>query len=673
MNNQWRRTWQALKESLALSISASTPPHLQRLHARVITAGLGGNLYLSSLLISKYFSFRLPQLARSIFDIHLEKKPTKTLLWNSMIRGYLGLDLTQEGLGIYREMMSLNGGCKPDRYTFHLALKACVKLEEFEFGLCIGREAREIGLESDLLVATPLMGLYMKAGEIEAARELFDKMPRRDVVSWNSIISGYSNNGYLSECLNLYKEMKFCFNISPTEATFVGLISCFGNLIEIKYGEMMHGHIIKIGFESNLIVSNSLVEMYIKCDKLYKGVKLFNGLLVKDAISYSSLIGGYIKNGRPDFALQLFYLMVLKLGFKPTRPVLLNVILACAYLNDLIQGKWIEKNYIFCNYNEFGTDRNLITAIIYMYAKCKQVGTSLQILNKFENLKEDVIAWNAIMKACDEIGEISTIFEIYFEMRKRGINPDSVTFLLLLSNISAIPNLKKGTKLHAQIVKLGSETKIRIMNSLINMYVKCGKIEDSIKIFNLIAQKDEISWSSIIQAYALNGDILNSFNLFEKMIKTKIRPNEFTFLALLSACRNTGNVEKAKDLFVSMREKYGLEPKIEHFTCVIETLIRAGNFADASGILKQGVEKYGNNPKIWGIFLNNSRFSGDIEIGELAANKLLKLEPKNAANYKMLGETYVLSGRRNDANYIFELLENMELEKKRGISWLECG
>ncbi|XP_072953099.1 pentatricopeptide repeat-containing protein At5g27110-like [Typha angustifolia] len=664
-----QQSWQALKEALAYAISdySYSPTHLRCLHARVISSGLHQNLYISTLLITKYFHFGDSTNARMVFDAQTQR-PTK-VIWNSMIKGYLKNGLPQLALDVYQEMTGRSLNCEPDKYTFHLAITACAQGSDLELGIRIGRHAREKGFESDLLVGTALISMYCKLGRLETARRMFDGMPERDVVSWNTMITGYSQAGFLFEALELFKEMRFVHGVIPTEPTLVSLVSGCGNLGTLSGGESIHAHVIKTGFEIYIFVSNSLIEMYIKCNSLVMAAALFNGMPSKDATSWSSMIGGYAQHGHPDDALKIFHRMVLNTGVQPTRPILLNVILACAELGDGMKGNWVEKNYI--SNGRFKADSVVITALIYMYTKCRKMENSLNLLNKVAEVRQDVIAWNAAIKACAELGQVDRVLELELEMQRRDISPNSVTFLMLLSLISSIPSLKKGTETHAQIVKRGFERENPLANSLISMYARSGSIGYSLKVFNTIQEKDVVSWSSIIQAYAWNGDVREALNLFELMKKTDVQPNHYTFLAALSACSHGGLVEEGLELFECMKVQYGLQPEIEHFTCMVDIVCRSARLTDAYYLLLNATSEHANNASLWGTMLSACRLHGDWVIGQAAARQLLLLEPRNAANYKMLADAYISAGMREDANGVLGQLRARELEKRPGCSWLD--
>ncbi|PKA65284.1 Pentatricopeptide repeat-containing protein [Apostasia shenzhenica] len=670
-----RESWQQLKESLADAISTRTfsLELLLCLHAQAVSSGLHHNLYISSLLIAKYFASGDAAAARLVFDCHPGKR-TKPLLWNSLISGYLRRGSPRLALDVFWEMMrSSPAECQPDKHSFHLAITACNRLSEFERGFEVGNLAWSRGLQSELLVATGLVSLYAKAGELFSARMVFDEMPVRDSVSWNAMISAYSQAGFLPEAMELFKKMRIVHGFCITESSLVSLVSCCGQLVRVQNGDGLHALVIKAGFHSNQLVLNSLLEMNLKCSRLDIAVKFFDQMGSKDLVSWSSMIGGYVKNDHPSEALKMFHLLVSIAGFEPTQSILLNALLACSALGDWQTGMWIEMTYLVCNGDGLASESSLITTLIYAYAKCRKMDFALKFLEKNERVKWDVIAWNAAIKACAEVGDIHWVFELLRMMQRRGIEMDRATILSMLPAIATIPSQRKGAETHALIVKRGFESERTIANSLIDTYARFGSLDDSHKVFEGIREKNVVSWSSMIGAYVWNGNSDGGFDAFEHMKEAGIKPNHFTFLALLSACCHGGFIDKGRELFLSMEEEYGLEPCVEHLTCMIDLFCRFGLLSDAHNLLKNVRLEASTSAGLWGALLSSCRLHGNLLIGEAAAGVLLVLEPNNAANYLMLANIYVRLGRREDSIAIYRLLNEKRLHKEPACSWFDGG
>ncbi|CAO2142181.1 unnamed protein product [Urochloa humidicola] len=672
--------YQALKESLAAAITSSSPrggggdPRLP--HALAVVSGLATNGYLASLLVARYARLGHPNAARRVFDAAAAAPssapplPPKPLLYNAMLRAYLTLGLPRESAQLFRAMPS---GCPRDSHTYHLAATACARARDSELGRRVGADAEAAGLTSDLLVATALVGMHAEAGDMAAARRVFDGVPRPDAVAWNAVISGYARAGRLDEAVGMFGRMRYVDGARPTEATFVSLVSGGAGFGSWRCGGMIHGVVAKSGFHCSLFVSNALLEMYSELGSLDEVVMVFRHMEVKDSVTWSSMIGGLVRNGKPGHAVKLFHWMVLNSGVLVTRSILLNVIMACAELVDWREGKWIEENYVLCNDSAFKRDPSVLTALIYMYAKCGQLGLCESLLHGSAEVKSDVVAWNSLIKGCGELGQVEKAFEFAVEMQRMGIDPDVVTFLEILPIISLVPSLKKGMEAHAQIIRRGFRNERTIANSLVSMYGRCGSLCLAVGAFTGIMDKDAISWTSMMQVYAWNGLAAEVVKLFELMKGTEAQPNRYTFVAVLTACKNMGLVEEGMGLLKCMKEQYGLEPHIEHISCVVDMLCRSGRLTDAYHLIQNSHSEHTKNPILWGALLSGSRSWGNLVIGEAAARHLLSLDPENRANYKMLADIYVSLGRRDSADGVLRVLMSRELEFRPGYSWTEGG
>ncbi|CAL4987168.1 unnamed protein product [Urochloa decumbens] len=672
--------YQALKESLAAAITSSAArgddPRLP--HALAVVSGLATNGYLASLLVSRYARLGDPNAARAVFDPAAAATPSsssaappKPLLYNAMLRAYLSLGLPREAAQLFRGM--LPSACPRDRHTYHLAATACARAGDLELGRRVGADAAAAGLASDLLVATALVGMHAEAGDMGAARRVFDGVPRPDAVAWNAVIGGYARAGRLGEAVGMFGRMRSADGARPTEATLVSLVSGCAGSGTWRDGGMMHGVVVKSGFHCSLFVSNALLEMYSELGSLGKAVTVFRHMEVKDSVTWSSMIGGLVRSGKPGHAVKLFHWMVLNSEVLVTRSILLNVIMACAELGNWREGKWIEESFVLRNCSAFKRDTSVLTALIYMYAKCGQLGLSETLLYGSAEVKSDVVAWNSLIKGCGELGQVEKAFEFAVEMQRMGIDPDVVTFLEILPMISLIPSLKKGMEAHAQIIRRGFQNERTIANSLVSMYGRCGSLSLSVGAFTGIMDKDAISWTSMMQVYAWNGLAAEVVKLFELMKGTEAQPNHYTSVAVLTACKNMGLVEEGMGLLRCMKEQYGLEPHIEHISCVVDMLCRAGRLIDAYHLIQNSHSEHAKNPILWGALLSGSRSWGNLVIGEAAARHLLSLDPENRANYKMLADIYVSLGRRDNADDVLRVLMSRELDLRPGYSWTEGG
>ncbi|KMZ63430.1 hypothetical protein ZOSMA_40G00610 [Zostera marina] len=618
---------QQLKEALARAVSANSFSlnHLRRVHARVIVSGFGRNLHLCSLLVRFYFSFQHIDAALRLF--HAQCPATiNTLLWNTLMRGFLTNGDARSVIQIYKNMNGRyggGGGClsQPDNQTLNLAITACTKLSEFEIGNHISDDARTSGYASDLFVGTALVVFHCKAGELVVAREVFDGMSKKDEVAWNAMISGYSQFGWLRNAVILFNNMRQVHGLSPTETSPASLVSACADL----------------------------------------------KILRPDAISWSTIISGYVEQGFSDIAIKFFFDMVsMNNKIVPTRPILLAILYACGDSGNWTLGRSIETKYLNLK-NDPVLETCLSAAVVYMHTKCGHAEFALKILDK----AHDVLVWNAAIRGCAELGQLNTSLLIILRMQIYGVNPDSVTFLILIP----LHSHQTGRSIHGFVSKKGFASNRLIMNALIDMYSRSGDIKASCKVFDEIPIKDVISWSSLVKAYAHNGEEDQALVLFNQMAnESSMKPNHITLISILTACCHAGYVERGLEIYRSMEEKFGIKPSIEHLGCVIDLLCRAGRLSEATELLESDGDKSINSAVLWGSLLNGCRKSGNQSVGELAARHLFDLEPRNAGNYMILAGIYTGTGKIDDAKAVLKLLKSKSVKKIiSGHSWIEKG
>ncbi|KAL5204570.1 hypothetical protein ABZP36_009441 [Zizania latifolia] len=283
----------------------------------------------------------------------------------------------------------------------------------------------------------------------------------------------------------------------------------------------MHAIVISYGFQVNLFVSNALLYLYVDFGCLREAVMLFPKMAVKDSVTWSTMIGGLVHNGRSGSALKLFCRMMLNSTILITRFILLNVIMACAELGEWKEGKWVEENYVCCNGFEFKCDPSVVTALIYMYAKCGMLDLSVSLLHGIEEVRDGVVAWNVMIKGCGELGLVEKAVGIVIEMQKIGVDPDAITFLGILPIISSIPSLKTGMEAHAQIARRGLvEEGMELLKRMqeqcglepsVEMLILAGRLTDA---YHLIKDnssehfKNTILWGMLLNASCSCGDLV---------------------------------------------------------------------------------------------------------------------------------------------------------------------
>eukprot|EP01018_Ginkgo_biloba_P019587 Gb_24126 [translate_table: standard] len=487
--------------------------HLNQLHAHMLKSGLGQNMILLTKLVSMYAMFGSMDHARLVFDKISERD---VFLWNVMIRGYAKNGPYMEALTLYHQMQGI--GIQPNNFTFPFVLTACAGLLALKEGKEIHDDIIRARFESDVYIGNALLNMYCKCGKIEYARHVFDKMPKRDVVSWNAMIVGYAQNGHASEALSLFHQMRL-EGVKPDSVTMVSVLPACASLAALQQGKGIHGYVNKIGFDSDVVVGTSLIDMYAKCKSIESSRHLFEKMSTRSLVSWNAMISGYVQNGHANEALTLFNQMRLT-NITPDKFTVATILTACAYLGGLQQGKWVH-NYAIRN--EFHLDVFVETALIDMYAKCGSLEIAYQVFNKMS--KRDLVAWNAIIAGYGMHGYGDDALALFLQMQRTGIKPNHITFTHVLTACSYAGMVDKGWK-----------------------YFYCMSRDYCIT-------PSLEHYACVVDLLGRAGYLDEAFNFIQKM---PLEPDTVVWGALLAACRIHSNTELGKHVAERLLE---LEPE----------------------------------------------------------------------------------------------------------------
>eukprot|EP01018_Ginkgo_biloba_P006260 Gb_32989 [translate_table: standard] len=509
-----------------------------------------------------------------------------------------------------------------------------------------------------------MMAAYVQYGRTDLARQLFDRMPDRDVVSWNTILAGYALHGQGEEALELFRRMQQeC--VKPDQFTFSSVVSASTNLTALKQGKQVHAHVIRVGFEPHVTVSNALVTMYVKYGSLEDARKVFHEMPQRDQVSWNAVIVGSAQHKRGMEALELFQQMV-RLGMKPDMFTLASVLSAYASLEDLQQGKQFHTHII-----RTGFETNVIvgSALVDMYAKCGNVADAHQVFDSMP--EQDAVLWNTIISGYAQNECCEEALEFFCQMQREGLKPDECTFVCALSACAGLAALYQGKQIHALIVRTEFVSYVSVSNSLVTMYAKCGRIEDARYMFDKMPKYDSVSCNAMIAGYAQHGCGKEALQVFEQMLQAGIKPSDVTFIAVLSACSHAGLVDEGKRYFDSMSQDHLITPSKDHYSCMIDLLGRAGKLKDAEDFIKN--MPFEPDAIGWAALLGACRTHGNTELGSRAAECLIELEPQNAAAYVVLSNMYAAAGRWDDVAKMRKMMKERGVKKKPGCSWIEVS
>ncbi|KAG6507024.1 pentatricopeptide repeat-containing protein At3g16610-like [Zingiber officinale] len=637
----------------------------KEIHRRIISHRyFAGNYSLLEKIVQMYISCGEIESARLAFD---DLPQPSVFLWNAMIRAYAWNGPFGRAVELYQRM--LDTGIEPNKFTFPFVLKACSALEALADGILIHEHAKKAGLELDVYVSTALLDMYLKCGCLEDAHEVFCRMPQKDVVAWNALVSGYALNGRYQEAVHCLLQMQRTGNI-PNPSTIVALLPIVGQAKALIQGKSIHAFCIRRRIDKDdVLVNTALLDMYGKSECLVLARRIFDSMSFRNEVTWSAMIGGYTLCGRMAEALQIFRMM-LREGSLFAGPTSLAIILrACANFSDFESGRLIHNYLVKSGLLLHVTAAN---SLLSMYAK---VGTVEDAIRFFDEMSvKDTVSYSAIISGCVKNGNAEEALDVFRDMASSSspcIDIDAATMIGVIPACSHLAALQHGKCSHAYIISHGLTSDSSVCNALIDMYAKCGRIDAARRVFDTMPKRDTVSWNTIIAAYGIHGLGDESVSLFLKMESAGLAPDDVTFICLLSACSHSGLVSKGKRWFLAMQETYKIVPRMEHFICMVDLLGRGGLLNEGYGFIER--MPFEADVRVWGALLGACRIHKNIELGEEVSRMIHKLGPEGTGSFVVLSNLYSATGRFSEAAQVRIAQKAKGYAKSPGCSWVEIA
>lgn len=664
----------------------------RKIHADAISSGLERNLYVATMLIDVYAKCGNLVDARRVF----EKMPRRDAVsWTAMILGCVQMDQAEEALQLYTRMHE--EGVEPDARTYVGILKACSRLaESADMKKCdsiLGKKRclqtvtaihadiiEKRGYESDVFVGNMLVVAYAKCGSLENARLVFDKMSRRDVVSWNAIISGYSQMGKGEEALQLYTRMqKEC--VTPDSWTYVGVLKGCCSLAEVqgRVGDhdagmlavsaicletvrSIHADVKKANLESSLFVGNVLVDVYARYGSLEDARVVFERMPRRDVVSWNAMILGYAYMNKGEEALFLYSRMQQE-GVVADSRTYVAALKACSSLAEAereIDGERVGVNRrrvqtVRAIHSSVGKTKLAMevsvfigTALVDAYAKCGSMDEARRVFDAMPC--RDVVSWTALIVGYAQVDKGDMALQLYSQMLQLGVVPDARTYVGALNACGSLAALEKGKEIHSQIMSGTGPQGLDdffLTDSLIDMYGKCGSMRDALRVFESMPTRTTVAWNALISGYAHLGESELVFDTFHRMEREGAQANAVTFLAVLTVCSHVGMVERGQSYFMLMSTNYGIAPTMKHFACVIDLLGRAGELDKATKMV-ESMPCMPNNA-VWRSILAACRKWGDLERARRIFERAVELNTADAATFVLMANIYAAAAMPEEA------------------------
>ncbi|KAI8001073.1 Pentatricopeptide repeat-containing protein [Camellia lanceoleosa] len=426
--------------------------------------------------------------------------------------------------------LMLKTNTPPDAYTFPSLLKACTSLSLLSHGLSFHQQIIVNGFSSDSYIGSSLINFYSKFGFTNHARQVFDKMPERNLVPWTAIIGCYSRSGDVETAVCMFNRMRHK-GIQPSSVTVLSLLSGVFDVTHVQY---VHACTIQYGFESDLALVNSMLNVYGKCGRVEDARDLFESMETRDVVSWNSLVSNYALVGNIREIFHLLSRMRIE-GLEPDQQTFGSLVSATARQSNFEMGRLVHARILTSGIE---SDAHVETSLIVMYLKCGNFDNAFRIFERTSD--KDVILWTAMISGLVQNEFADKALILFRSMLVSNVLPSTATIASALAACGQLGSLSLGTSIHAYMLRHRMPLDITAENSLVTMYVKCNHLEQSRFLFNTMEKRDVVSWNAIVAGYAQNGNLCESLHLFNEMRTTLQRPDSITVVSLLQACASIG-------------------------------------------------------------------------------------------------------------------------------------
>ncbi|KAM7264337.1 hypothetical protein ACFE04_002020 [Oxalis oulophora] len=640
---------------------------LVQMLAMVQKSGFLTDLYVGSALVSGFARNGSIDLARKIFQ-QLSQKNVVSMngLMVGLVRQKLGVQATE----VFMETRNLVG-VNMDSYL--ILLSAFAEYLEIQKGKRKGKEVHGFLIRSNLnniniAIGNGLINMYAKCASIHEAISVFNMMIDKDSVTWNSMISGLDQNDRFEDAAINFREMKR-IGLVPSNFTLISSLSSSASLGWVMLGKQIHGEGIKLGLDTDVSVSNALLGLYAEVGFHPECKKVFSFMADLDNISWNSIIGGLADSETSASEAIDYFLRMMKTGWSPNKITFINILRAISSLSLAHPAHLTHQIHSLLLKCDVSEDIAIENALLACYGKSRELRECEKIFSKMSDRKDEV-SYNSMISSYIHNELLTEAMDLVWSMMQTGKRLDSFTFATVLSACASVATLERGMEVHACSVRSYLDFDIVVGSALIDMYAKCGQINYASKFFNMMPIKNVYSWNSMISGYARHGYGDRALKIFAEMNCSGPPPDHVTFVGVLSACSHVGLVDEGFRHFESMSDVYGLTPKMEHYSCVVDLLGRAGRLDEIEDFINR--MSLQPNVLLWRTVLGaccraNGRNS---DLGRKAAEMLLEFEPQNAVNYVLLSNMYASGEKWEEMAKARKAMQEAAVKKEVGCSWV---
>ncbi|XP_024517012.1 pentatricopeptide repeat-containing protein At3g53360, mitochondrial [Selaginella moellendorffii] len=531
--------------------------------------------------------------------------------WTALITGYAQFGHSRQALDLYREM--LMDGVSPSRITFLSLLSACTKLGSLREASLVHDHIRQSGNQQGLSIQNGVVCMYHRCGSVENAKLVFDAMPRRDVISWTSMIAAYAQSGSCDDAIRLYRRMEL-EGEKPNKVTFLAAMeACAKSLAPEEEADALHRCVIESGLETDVVVATALVNMYGKSARtLGRAQEIFDGVEKRDNVVWNALIAAYAQHGCRDRALDLLEQMQ-RQSFFPDKPAFVSVLSALTGSSSLALGRSIHAAIADKGFESDSIVRN---ALMNMYGKCGCAEDALRLFEASPRL-QNVISWNTVIAVHAQNGEHQRSMVLFHRMQLAGVSADRATLLTVLYACTNPAALRTGRLVREVATQRGYHHEVKFQTALVLMHAKCETLDAAVEVFESMHHRDTPSWNAMVAAYgyhgncdlarrtfddtpdknlaswnsiiaacSLNGRWKESFKLLQQMQVDGAVPDTVTLVTVLSSCAAGSAIAKGRAVHRFAAEN-GLMSDVAVANGVVDFYGKCGCLLEARAVLDE--------------------------------------------------------------------------------------